>query len=81
MKKNKRFFSFPCSTWISQCVETGSTVVGGKKIFSLNVILTPRWRLQQASLKENEMNASLKVCKQGQTSSAVTFIVPCTSNG
>lgn len=83
MKKNKRFFFLLSPVRLGyHSVETESTVVGKKKkIFSLNVILTPRWRLQQASLKENEMNASLKVCKQGQTSSAVTFIVPCTSNG
>lgn len=61
--------------------ESRAATVGRKNArSSVRSSLTPRWKLQQASLKENEMIASLKVCKQRQTSSTV-ILTPSISNG
>lgn len=61
--------------------ESRAVTVGRKTArASVRFSLTPRWKLQQASLKENEMIASLKVGKQRQTSSTV-ILTPSISNG
>lgn len=77
--KKRRFLSLLLPAPLGYHSEQTSSTAG-EKCFSLNAILTPCWKLQQASLKENEMIASLKVCKQGQTSSTVT-LTPYTSDG
>lgn len=73
-------FLFPPARLLDM-TESRAVTVGRKTArASVRFSLTPRWKLQQASLKENEMIASLKVCKQRQTSSTV-ILTPSISNG
>ncbi len=73
-------FLFPPARLLDM-TESRAVTVGRKTArASVRSSLTPRWKLQQASLKENEMIASLKVGKQRQTSSTV-ILTPSISNG